>query len=130
MTRELFSADPRVGPADLARGSVCLQTYSCLAEGHSRDPRVRNYTILAASRLNASLVPIFRTPSTYHSAKHIYTRYYEATRHTFIGRTPCRMNSWYNCIHVHIYPVSQTKQATHYHMQGTTIKTILAEARF
>ena len=40
MTRELFSADPRVGPADLTRGSVFLQTYSCLPEGHSRDPRV------------------------------------------------------------------------------------------
>ena len=39
MTRELFSADPRVGPADLARGSVFLQTYSCLPEGHPRDPR-------------------------------------------------------------------------------------------
>ena len=40
MTRELFSADPRVGPADLARGSVFLQTDSCLPEGHSLDPRV------------------------------------------------------------------------------------------
>ena len=29
---------------DLARGSVVLQIYSCLPEGHPRDPRVRNYT--------------------------------------------------------------------------------------
>ena len=40
MTRKLFSADLRVGPADLARGSVFLQTYRCLPEGHWRDPRV------------------------------------------------------------------------------------------
>ena len=40
MTRELFSTDPRVGPADLACGSVFLQTYSYLPEGRSRDPRV------------------------------------------------------------------------------------------
>ena len=40
MTRELFSADPRVGPTCLARGSDFLQTYSGLPEGHSRDPRV------------------------------------------------------------------------------------------
>ena len=40
MTRELFSADPRVGPTDLARGSVFLQMYSFPSEGHSRDPRV------------------------------------------------------------------------------------------
>ena len=40
MTCELFSADPRVGPADLARRFVFLQTYSCLPEGHSGDPRV------------------------------------------------------------------------------------------
>ena len=40
MTRDLFSADPRVRPADLARRSVFLQTYSCLPESHSRDPRV------------------------------------------------------------------------------------------
>ena len=72
MTRELFSADPRVGPADLTRGSVLLQTYSCLPEGHSRDPRSRPtgpklyYTILAASCLKASLVPIVRIPSAYH----------------------------------------------------------------
>ena len=41
MTRELFSANPRVGPAGLARRSVLLQTYGCLLEGHSCDPRVR-----------------------------------------------------------------------------------------
>ena len=41
MTRELFSADPRVGPADLARGYFFLQTYSCLSEDLTRDPRVR-----------------------------------------------------------------------------------------
>ena len=70
-TRELFSADPRVGPADLARGSVFLKTYSCLPEGHSRDPRscprVRNDTILAASCLKASLGAMLRTPSAYQS---------------------------------------------------------------
>ena len=41
ITSELLSADPRVGPADLAGGSVFLKTYSCLPEGHSRDPRGR-----------------------------------------------------------------------------------------
>ena len=41
MTRKLFSADPRVGPADLARGSVVLQAYSRLPEGDSRDPQIR-----------------------------------------------------------------------------------------
>ena len=40
MTRELFSADPRVGPAYLAGGSVILQSGRCLPKGHSRDPRV------------------------------------------------------------------------------------------
>ena len=40
MTRELFSADPRVGPAYLAGGSVTLQICGCLPKGHSRDPRV------------------------------------------------------------------------------------------
>ena len=59
----VVSADPRFEPADLARGSVFLQTYICLPEGHSRGPRVRNYVILAAFCLKASLVPIFRTPS-------------------------------------------------------------------
>ena len=40
MTRELFSADPWVGPAYLAGGSVIFQSYSCLPKGQSRDPRV------------------------------------------------------------------------------------------
>ena len=73
-TRKLFSADPRVGPADLAGGSVFSQTYSCLPEGESSKivtrgsgPRVRSYTTLPASCLKASLVPIiFRTPIAYH----------------------------------------------------------------
>ena len=39
MTRELFSADPRVKPADLARGSAF---FKLTAEGHCRAgaPRV------------------------------------------------------------------------------------------
>ena len=41
MTRELFSADPWVRSAVLNCGSVCLQSYSCLPQGHSsRDPWV------------------------------------------------------------------------------------------
>ena len=41
MTRELFFADARVGPADLARRSVFVQTYSGLPESHYPcDPRV------------------------------------------------------------------------------------------
>ena len=40
MIRELLSADPRVGHADLARGSAFFQTYCCLPEGYTRDPRV------------------------------------------------------------------------------------------
>ena len=52
-------------PVGRACGSVSLQTYSCLPRGHSREPRVRNFKILAASCLKASLGPIFRTPSAY-----------------------------------------------------------------
>ena len=74
MSRVRSGHDPRdtdhsrIGPADLVRGSVFLQTYSCLPEGRSRDPRVRNDTVLAASCLKASLVPILRTPRAYHTS--------------------------------------------------------------
>ena len=63
MTGELFSAGPRVGPANLARGSVFLQTYSCLPESNFRDPWVRNDIFLPEgpiscrySELQASII--------------------------------------------------------------------------
>ena len=59
-TCALFPADPRGEPADLACGFVILQTYSCLPRGHARAPRVRHYKYLP-------FLPIFRTPSAYHS---------------------------------------------------------------
>ena len=79
MTYELFSADPRVELADLARGSAFSQTYSCLPEGRSRDPRVlpagpplsRRYSELRAHiRACRTIIPgisdeayiIWRTP--------------------------------------------------------------------
>ena len=41
ITRELFSADPRVEHADLARASVFFKlAAACLPESHSRDPPV------------------------------------------------------------------------------------------
>ena len=41
MSRVGSGHDPRVGHADLTRGSAFLQTSSCLPDGHSRDPRIR-----------------------------------------------------------------------------------------
>ena len=84
MTRELFSADPRVGRTDLARGCVFLHTYSCLSDGHSRDPRVRIDTMLAASCLKASLGAMLRTPIAHESfVEQLYQAL--AMRHTLLG---------------------------------------------
>lgn len=55
MTRELFSADQRVGPGDLANRCFFLKTHSYLLEGHSRDPWIRNYTKLASSADTSNL---------------------------------------------------------------------------
>ena len=105
MTRELFSADPRAGPADLARGSVFLQTCSCLPEGHSRDPRV-----LPAG------------PKLYHTCRFLPEGLFRAdipnSERIIIGcrtiipgvsdeaynirRTPGSMKPYYNCIHAHM----------------------------
>ena len=71
MTRGLFSADPRVKPADLACGFV-YQAYSGPPEGPCRagasrigpaDPTrgSENDTKLAASCMKVSLVPILRS---------------------------------------------------------------------
>ena len=81
MTRELFSADPRVGPAALARGSVLLQTYSCLAEGHYRGPRVRNTCRFLREGLSRG-----DTPNSERISERV-EQFYQAlaTKHTLLG---------------------------------------------
>ena len=64
MTRELFSADPRVKPSDLARGSAFFEL-TAVSEGHCRvgAPRVRpaDPYIIQNLPLAASLVPMLRS---------------------------------------------------------------------
>ena len=88
MTRELFSADPRVRPADLARGSVSLQTYSCLPEGHSRDPRVRpaGPNLCITCRFLPEGPSRADTPNFERTSQRVEQLYQaSATRHTLLG---------------------------------------------
>ena len=106
MTRELFSADPRVEPADLICGFAFLFKciHSCLSEGRCRAGALRvgsadpirgsedDTTKLAASFMKASLVQILR-PYVMISSRIVLNQTATfRTRHKVLLReSPCRM---------------------------------------
>ena len=95
MTRKLFSADPRVKPADLARGSALFKLIT--AEGiavqapRGSDPLIRKYNSnLSASCLSRADAPII----CHHSAQNKHQAVPLATRtkaYSSVTRLPYRL---------------------------------------
>ena len=73
MTRQLFSADPQVGPAGLALDLVFANVQlpagrqPLFPAGPARGFKSVQLRILAVSLPNASLVPVLRPPRANHS---------------------------------------------------------------